>query len=83
MSSSPPSPSARKHVNDVKRWLDLCAWNALCLKFVEHLHVRTMSMVSGVENLKKNGMLRVIDLSHLLACDRSLALKFQISSLPQ
>ena len=70
-SSSPPLQNDLKRANAARKWLDLCAWIARCLKLVEHLHARTMSMVSGVESRKKSGMLRVIDLSHLLACGHS------------
>jgi len=49
---------------------------------VEHLHVRTMSMVSGVENLKKKDTLRVTDSSLQLVFDHSDP-NFQASSLPQ
>ena len=82
-SSSPLLQSVRKRASDVKKWLDRCAWTVRYLKLVEHLPARTMSMVSGVENLKKNGTLRVTDLSHLSVCGHFLARKFLASSSPQ
>ena len=82
-SSSLLLQNARKRVNGVKKWPDQCAWTVRYLKLAEHLPARTMSMVSGVENLKKNGTLRVIDLSHLSVCGHFLAPKFLASSSPQ
>jgi len=65
----------------VRKWLDQCAWTVRCLKLAEHLRVRTMSMVSGVESPKKNAMLRVIDLSRLLVCDHSPVTKSHLAVL--
>jgi hypothetical protein len=60
-SSFPQSLNGRRLANDVKQWRDRCACNAQCLKPVEPSLVRIMSMVFGVESLKKNGMQPVID----------------------
>ena len=82
-SSSPPLRNVLKRANAVRKWLDQCAWIVQCLKLAEHLRVRTMSMVSGVESPKKSAMLRVIDLSHQLACDHSPVTKSHLAvSLP-
>jgi hypothetical protein len=53
--------------NDVKQWREPYVCNAQCSILAERLRVRIMSMVFGVESLKKNGMLPVIDSLHQLA----------------
>jgi len=65
--SSPLSPNVHKLVNDAKRWHEQCVRNALFSIPVARLHERIMSMVFGVESLRKNGMLPVIDSLHQLA----------------
>jgi hypothetical protein len=62
--------------NDAKPWLEQCAHSVLCLKRVAPLHVKIMSMVFGVESLKKNGMQPVIDSSHLSVFAQSLNANF-------
>jgi hypothetical protein len=51
----------------VKRWLEQYACSVLSSIHVEPMRVRIMSMVFGVESLKKNGMQPVIGSSHQLA----------------
>jgi len=53
--------------NDVKQWREPYVCNAQCSIPAERLHVKIMSMVFGVESLKKNGMQPGIDSLHLLA----------------
>jgi hypothetical protein len=66
-SSFPQSLNGHRLANDVKQWRGRCACNAQCSKPVEPSLVKIMSMVFGVESLKRNGMLPVIDSLRLLA----------------
>jgi hypothetical protein len=65
-----------KHANGAKPWLEQCAHSVLCFKRVAPLHAKIMSMVFGVESLKKNGMQPVIDSSRLLVFAQSLNANF-------